>query len=1277
MQTLPLAGTTKNRLLEASEPFVAITDQEGTATIQITGVDIPVATRPAAVTVDVTAYDLSGLVGGRSLALPVSDGKGWIGLAKAPSLHTNPETGKVAMDLDIVRLTADNKPDRQHMLEVSLKREQETYSWEVRDGSPQYTRSVTLEPTQFRREFSTSQLRGENIDAATLKPSDCVQPERMEDLFENIDVGRYVLTVEDKDTGRVATIRVQVGAAQTDPDQLEPNIFVLSSDKEAYQPNETIELTAQTPFDGPVLVGLAQGDVKHWVAGHAENGVAKFRFAPPAEWAGKGFYALATVFRASDKSGAAVGPNRAIGAKYIEIAGQLKDFAASVAVLSPRTLESLAPGEDLKFRLCVSRNANADCAQDAASLGAEIAEDVYAIAYVVDEGLIGLTGHHSPPPDPKAHFYGRRRLDVRIMDNYSRMLVIAGGDRPGRLALSNYTSDSIVALADGPVKVQRGRTEFTFRNPGLVNGRLSIFVIVWSKNFASSASADVQAQSPVVGDLGAPRFLLAGDRAVIPLRLVNFSFAHNGDFNIRITTDGQPAHVSLEGSSEDKAGDSNFQLRTPLPLRGTKMAYVVVEPEATSRGPLKLSIDIDPVGSEIPLRGRLRTWQLDIRPPRLSSVATLSFPLQDSPTSISQFVGDYVTTHYADPSQVLVSALFADSAQTLLSAAPTAAPSTSTRTLDELVTRALTFFGNHAHATDAAARPEGEKLLGDILSLQLLDGSFVAYRTIGLQSPSELNQSTTTEAVKTTLRRTAGVLEIFALAKEAGYPVPSRSISDARKFASSTLSGNASNEDVPCSFEALLTNLALVDFGGVDQAQIDKITACPSEDTSSKAIAYAITSRFGSSDKAQILLANFVDDVKQGGLKNLSGSEEGQVKLAMILNFLSEGGAPIPTREFVAEALLPTKENPRPLSPTATAWIPKTLPTERSTLKFSDIKLEGALKGVLRVGPHGEVETPSVPFPSLQASPTLVSLAGGGRARAFITIEGVVKDGKDEETLPPGTTRRRIYSAKDGHEINPKTDELKIGDQLVIVVEGDRSRLASILGTGGDGEPANLEEPIVLADLLPSAFTVVSGNVRDRKEFKTPDWTKKLEPIGDLRSIVTDDSDRWVALVVPQSRKTPPPDEQAGSEGVPAPAKPNASKGTADTNFDFRQAYLVRVNLAGRFVWPGLSMEGSTQFASTYRSEFDHFRGQGFRGGRQVIWVRALAGVFTQFSLALLALAGAAHALVSATPLPDFSRFAQRSQLVTAINGEPLWAFLAHDGRWRFSVESRTSIQSI
>jgi hypothetical protein len=1161
----------------SSDPFVAVTNDAGAVNLDLNSVNIPSTTRPIAATIDVTVYDASGPLGSRSLVVPVNDSKGWIGLAKAPSLHTNPVTGKVTMDLTMVRLTPDNKPDAQHRVVASLSRERESYAWEVRDGSPQYTRSVALEK-RFEQEFSTSQLEGADLGSAESRATDCVQPERIPNLFKDIDGGRYVLKVEDKDTGRVATMRIQIGSAQTDPDQLEPNIFVLSSDKQVYQANEAVELTAQTPFDGPILVGLARGDVKYWVGGRAENGIAKLHFTPPSEWAGKGFYALATVFRVNDSSGAAFGPDRAIGAKYIEISGQLNDFAASVAILSPRApLETLAPGDDLKFRVCVSRAANADCATEKAAPGSEVTEDVYAVAYVVDEGLIGLTGHHSPLPDPKDHFFGRRRLDVRIMDNYSKMLLATGGDRPGRLALSNYTSDSIVASA-ALVKLQGGRTEYTFHNPGLVNGRLSVFVIAWSKSFATSVSSEVQAQSPIVADLGAPSYLLAGDQAIIPLRLVNFNFAQEGDFDIRVTSDGPSTKIALANNFTDKFSGNGSMLRTPLPLRGTKMLYLLIQPDPMSSGPLKVMVDIDPVGSDIALRGRRRTWQIDVRPPRLSSVAMLSFHLEGSPISLSDEVGKYVMTHYVESPPPLVTARFAENAQTLLNAASTTGSAMPARTLDALLIRAIAFFSNQELAKDPGSKPEGEKILGDIFSLQLIDGSFAAYRTIGTQSPTELNKSTTPEAMGTTLRRIAGVLETFVLAKAVGYAVPEQTVSDAHQFASSTLSSLSSDDR--CSFEALLVTLALVDFGDIDQAKVEKITACPNEEIWSKAIVYAITTRFGSNDKGQVQLANFTDDVKQGGLKDLASSEQGRVKLAMMLNFFSRGDAPLATRELIAQALLPNKENPQPLSPTVTSWIPKAVsPTAGSALKLTNINLNGALSGTLHIGPNGELETATIPFPSLQNPPALVSLTGASTARAFVTVEGTLKDGKDEQLLPSGAIRRRIYSAKDGHEVNLKTDDLNLGDQLVIVLEADRSRLSSFLSTGSNGEPTNIEEPIVLADLLPSALTVLQEGL-DRQEFKTPEWTKKLKPVGNLRSVATDAPDRWIALVIPDSRKTPPDVNSTGKGSAS-----DQPKGRADENLDFRQAYLARVNLAGHFVWPALSLEGSTQFASTYRSE--------------------------------------------------------------------------------------------
>jgi penicillin-binding protein 1C len=44
--------------------------------------------------------------------------------------------------------------------------------------------------------------------------------------------------------------------------------------------------------------------------------------------------------------------------------------------------------------------------------------------------------------------------------------------------------------------------------------------------------------------------------------------------------------------------------------------------------------------------------------------------------------------------------------------------------------------------------------------------------------------------------------------------------------------------------------------------------------------------------------------------------------------------------------------------------------------------------------------------------------------------------------------------------------------------------------------------------------------------------------------------------------------------------------------------------------------------------------------------------------------------IVMRTPMPEMSRLESRSQLVLSSSGEPLWGFLAPDGKWRFSMST-------
>ena len=66
---------------------------------------------------------------------------------------------------------------------------------------------------------------------------------------------------------------------------------------------------------------------------------------------------------------------------------------------------------------------------------------------------------------------------------------------------------------------------------------------------------------------------------------------------------------------------------------------------------------------------------------------------------------------------------------------------------------------------------------------------------------------------------------------------------------------------------------------------------------------------------------------------------------------------------------------------------------------------------------------------------------------------------------------------------------------------------------------------------------------------------------------------------------------------------------------------------------------------------------------------RLLSGALTGLALGALAAAALLEAAVRATPLPDLSRVASQSRLVTDRAGEPLWLFLAADDRLRFAAD--------
>jgi uncharacterized protein YfaS (alpha-2-macroglobulin family) len=1151
----------------------AYTDPSGTLRVDLASIPVPAGTKPIAVTIEVTLLDTAGPLAAASKTFPVADSDGWIGVSKIPQLGSD-TTGAFSLGADLVLATAAQGPSQRRKFGFQLQRESEFYVWEQRDGTWQHMKSVQRDSIKvFDKDIQLP------ANDAT-----CAPVFNVPDIAGGLESGRYVLTVEDKQTGRKSSVRFQTGTTLMDADLLEPNIFTLSVNKPSYRPGETIEVTGQFPFDGPVLLAIADGDIRRWAKGDVKNKTATIKFDVAAEWVGKELYVLATLYRANAGGNNKNGPARAIGVANLSVKSGESGYAVSIQpVTEAARKDSIQPDAPLSFKICVAEQSGGPCSGNPPA-------QAFAIAYVVDEGLLSLTGHHSPLPNPESHFFGRKRLALRIMDNYERLLLKDGGDRPTRLALSNYTSAKIFSAdcETSPMVLDRGSAVCTIPKVDLSSGAVSIFAVVWSADYAAAASKSVTVRGRVVAELGVPAFLYAGDSATLPIRLENIDFG-NRDFRVRVASSGGIKRLSFANDNDKTPAADPSQTETRVKLNPNEPAtiYLNVETSPDANGKSSLRVSLEAVDSPVPLDAKPREWAIDLRSPMLASVDTVGFTLQHQAANLGKKVESIIANRY-DPRSVTVTARFSDSPQSLLSAgSATLASGRALPVLDQLVWRGMLVLNMTDKMNANDQREQIARIIGEIQALQRPDGSFVPYRALGDHTKSELNLKDPVEGEKVppNLFRTASVLDFLSLASAAGYDVPGKSMTSASRFVKLVV--DTQNEQ--CSFDAAYAVGVLVNLGVADRDNIGFLRKCRDAEMDidsmpAKAASAAAYAKYGLSDDAKVIFASLAENKDPKRFNDLT-----DFRRAMMLEFLVEAGAPADLRKTVSESLL-TSTN---LSEGAAAWIARsTLKTGSgalSKLAVSDLTIGGLAAGALRTGRNGVLETGPIPYQRLQTSPVTIGLKTDSPAAGFITVEGVITKQNDANRAPAGSLKRRFFDFNTGAEVFPEKTGLKTGDRLVVVLEGTAAAIPSVLDSEGN-EISEGDGPLMVVDLLPSTFQVISNTIPLKG--KTDPSSTPLDTLasrGDLRSIHTD-ADRWVGLIVPESKKASAKDDT----DAPPDKEPTPPALAQADPAEFRQAYLVHVNFTGKFALPALSIESTVPPIKTFFSDRSNIQ-VGFR----------------------------------------------------------------------------------
>jgi uncharacterized protein YfaS (alpha-2-macroglobulin family) len=288
-----------------------------------------------------------------------------------------------------------------------------------------------------------------------------------------------------------------------------PERLDIGLDKTIYKPGETAKVQIRSPFAGRLLLTVDGDKVYSFKSENMEKNTATINVKISDEYK-PNVYISASVIR-STQSLEQNAPVRAYGIVPLMVDSSKNKI--SIALDAPAEMR---PNNKLKVSFTVNGRK----------------KDGYITIAAVDEGICQLTNFQ--PPDPFAHFFGKKRLEVSSHDIYAWILPeiegakstsSASGGEPGaikrRVSPISVARVKPVALWSGLVKVNKnGKGSVTFDVPQF-NGSLRIMAVSFSEDEFGSARKDVIIRDPIVLTPTIPRFMASGDRFVVPVSVFN------------------------------------------------------------------------------------------------------------------------------------------------------------------------------------------------------------------------------------------------------------------------------------------------------------------------------------------------------------------------------------------------------------------------------------------------------------------------------------------------------------------------------------------------------------------------------------------------------------------------------------------------------------------------------------------------------------------------------------------------------------------------------------
>jgi uncharacterized protein YfaS (alpha-2-macroglobulin family)/uncharacterized protein YecT (DUF1311 family) len=465
----------------------------GYADIKVPAFDPLDLSSPLKVRLNVEVADIDGRPSRTGLSLPLHSSDSLIGMR--PGFDGDELSYGQAARFDAIAVDARGQAIAGRELVVDWVREERDYNWYYQSGQWQSTYDKYDMPVGH--------------DVVTTDADGKIAFDRAFDRW-----GYYRAVVRDPLTGSAAdqTFRVGWWANGQSPDR--PDQLSLSVKATDIKPGGEIEGFVKAPFDGRLLVTVAQKNVM-WRKEYDMSGDGvEFHIPVDPSW-GNGAYVLATAYRPGlDKD--QHGPVRSVGAQWVSFGKESRTMQVDF---------------DLPAEVRPDRRITVPIKASGAVIGTE---KVRVNVFAVDEGILRLTGFKAPKPEQD--LLGQQLLQLSYHDLYGHLIapqkgdvgiLRSGGDEAGQgnQASLNSRVFKTVALASATVELDdTGAGVARFDIPDF-NGKLRIFAVAYSKTATGSGVANMLVRAPVVAELLPPRFMAPGDTASFALRLRNLSGA--------------------------------------------------------------------------------------------------------------------------------------------------------------------------------------------------------------------------------------------------------------------------------------------------------------------------------------------------------------------------------------------------------------------------------------------------------------------------------------------------------------------------------------------------------------------------------------------------------------------------------------------------------------------------------------------------------------------------------------------------------------------------------